>query len=63
MVIEMVSEKKEKRVEFVVQVDKAGRIMVPPHVRRDIGIYGKAARAKVWLEVEKLYEGSGEQQE
>jgi len=41
--------------EFRAQADVLGRISIPPHIRRRLGIYKEAAEVSVKVEVEKIY--------
>ena len=48
----------QKSEEFKIAMDKAGRILIPPHIRRDMKLYGKAAKIKVQFELLTVYENN-----
>lgn len=44
------------KVKFEAIVDKIGRVSVPKHVRKKLGISGKEAHCQINVEVVEVYE-------
>lgn len=42
---------------YETRVDEKGRLNIPPDIREEMGIYGKAAKVSVKASVMKLYGG------
>ena len=47
----------ERWFSYETRVDEKGRLNIPPDIREDMGIYGKAAKVSVKAKVVKLYGG------
>ena len=63
IVVKMGSDKKGEEEEegwfsYETRVDEKGRLNIPPDIREDMGIYGKAAKVSVKASVVKLYGGA-----
>ena len=43
---------------YETRVDEKGRLNIPPDIREEMGIYGKAAKVSIKASVMKLYGGT-----
>ena len=50
--------KRERWFSYETRVDEKGRLNIPPDIREEMGIYGKAAKVSIKASVMKLYGGT-----